>query len=464
MNKNLIRGCFFLITFLTILYSCRTDQLHEQENFNNTSKFHLTSKRISLNDAKHKSQLLSELEKSKVVLKKFSQNISGKTVSYADGVTLDTDNVTYIENGPNYHTYTFYLKRESASADASLENLVLSPLTDGSYRELLFTYNLTSSEKQMLENGFIVDTQGKVKVTELTKGTYNNGGQLAKTSCNWTETTVWVPCSEGLHSGSNFSACRFITHPEEGTPPRAYTVEEYRCLSETDPGPGEVGGGSTGGGGSSSSGSGGDNDDTTPCSGNGVLTEPQQPGITDPNGCNTGIPTIPTLPNPKTDPCVQLSNLGKKDYFKNNMAELNNNVENGTVEKGFVLHNDATTPASYIISGSSNNDSNSIDFSAYYSTLSNAQVYSMYGNAHNHLKNDPKHIGVFTPEDLPFLATYGIIETDPQNPVKSLLPVKSIIFVTTDKGFFALKIKDLDGLKAFVNKYGNMNDIELESI
>lgn len=171
MNKNLIRGCFFLVTFLTILYSCRTDQLHEQENFNNTSKFHLTSKRISLNDAKHKSQLLSELEKSKVVLKKISQNISGKTVSYADGVTLDTDNVTYIENGPNYHTYTFYLKRESASADAPLENLVLSPLTDGSYRELLFTYSLTSSEKQMLENGFIVDTQGKVKVTELTKGT-----------------------------------------------------------------------------------------------------------------------------------------------------------------------------------------------------------------------------------------------------------------------------------------------------
>lgn len=265
-----------------------------------------------------------------------------------------------------------------------------------------------------------------------------------------------MPCSEGLHSGSNFSACRFITHPEEGTPPRAYTVEEYRCLSEIDPGPGEGGGGSTGGGGSSSSGSGGDdNDDTTPCSGNGVLREPQQPGITDPNGCNTGIPTIPTLPNPKTDPCVQLSNLGKKDYFKNNMTELNNNVENGTVEKGFVLHNDATTPASYIISGSSNNDSNSIDFSAYYSTLSNAQAYSMYGNAHNHLKNDPKHIGVFTPDDLPFLAAYGLIETDPQNPVKSLLPVKSIIFVTTDKGFFALKIKDLDGLKAFVIKYGN---------
>ena len=322
---------------------------------------------------------------------------------------------------------------------------------DGTYRELLFTYSLTSSEKQMLENGLPVETKGKVNVTELTKGTYNNGGQLAKTSCNWTERTVWISCSERLHSGSNFSACRFITHPEEGTPPRAYTVEEYRCLSESDPGPGEGGGGSTGGG-SSSSGSGGDDD--TPCNGNGVLTDPQQPGITDPNGC-TGIPTMPTLPNPKTDPCVQLSNLGKKDYFKNNMAELNSNVENGTVEKGFILHNDATTPASYIISGSSNNDSNSIDFSAYYSNLSDAQAYSMYGNAHNHLKNDPNHIGVFTPDDLPYLATYGIIETDPQNPVKSLLPIKSIIFVTTDKGFFALKIKDLDGLKAFVNKYGN---------
>ncbi|AZA73454.1 hypothetical protein [Chryseobacterium indoltheticum] len=301
-------------------------------------------------------------------------------IGYGNEVSIDTDNVTYIENGPNYHTYTFIITRAKAPADAPLENLVLSPLTDGTYRELLFTYSLTSSEKQMLENGLPVETKGKVNVTELTKGTYNNGGQLAKTSCNWTERTVWISCSEGLHSGSNFSACRFITHPEEGTPPRAYTVEEYRCLSESDPGSGEGGGGSTGGG-SSSSGSGGD--DNTPCNGNGVLTGPQQPGITDPNGC-TGIPTMPTLPLPNT-PCRRIisENQKAKEYynkakFQSKLAEAKATITTDTQEKGFSFGvKDGEEAVTNVKTGS---NGNSVDLDV------QSPALTVYGAGHTHNK------------------------------------------------------------------------------
>ncbi|MFN4363307.1 hypothetical protein [Chryseobacterium hispalense] len=88
-------------------------------------------------------------------------NAQTKTVNYGNGISIDTDDVTYIENGPGYHTYTFNIKRENAPADTPVENLVLSPLTDGTYRELLFSYNLSLHEKQILMNGGFVDTKIK---------------------------------------------------------------------------------------------------------------------------------------------------------------------------------------------------------------------------------------------------------------------------------------------------------------
>ncbi|MCU7615615.1 hypothetical protein NZ698_00275 [Chryseobacterium sp. PBS4-4] len=33
-------------------------------------------------------------------------------MNYGNGVTINTDDVIYIENGPNYHTYTFRINRE----------------------------------------------------------------------------------------------------------------------------------------------------------------------------------------------------------------------------------------------------------------------------------------------------------------------------------------------------------------
>ncbi|MCX8525973.1 hypothetical protein OF897_18830 [Chryseobacterium formosus] len=107
MKKNLfLRLCLILMVAITA-YSCRTDQFPEKEAYNNSSKFQLTSKRISLNESKHKSILLTEIEKAEAGLKNSKTNISGKLIDYGNGVSIDTDDVIYIENGPNFHTYTF---------------------------------------------------------------------------------------------------------------------------------------------------------------------------------------------------------------------------------------------------------------------------------------------------------------------------------------------------------------------
>ena len=326
MKKTLLLRLCLILTVALSLYSCQQDYLPEKETYSNSSAFQLTSKKISLKDARHRAKLIPEIEKIEAGLKTAARNNAlGKVIDYGNGVSIDTDEVVYIENGPDYHTYTFHITREGADENAPLENLVLSPLTDGTYRELLFTYTLTPAEKENIANGFPIDTKGKVNVIELAQGTYNSGSVLAKSSCNWVETTVWVPCSENLHDGSNFQDCRFVTHPGEGTPPRAYIVEQFECLLESDPGPGTGGGGSIGGGGF---GGGGSQQNppkgapTYPCDGSGVSTGPQQPILTDGNGTCSGTPTIPYTPT-KNDPCAKIKAKFADTRFKEKYDELN---------------------------------------------------------------------------------------------------------------------------------------------
>ncbi|UFH30896.1 hypothetical protein LNP04_13015 [Chryseobacterium sp. C-71] len=138
--------------------------------------------RISLNKRRCQNLLIPELEKAESAFKSLSKkNANGKVVDYGNGVSIDTDDVIYIENGANYHTYTFNIKRQNAPEGAPLENLLLSPLPDGTYQEFLVTYNLTAQERKKVRNGEPVNTNGKTTITELAKGSFSNGGQLADT-------------------------------------------------------------------------------------------------------------------------------------------------------------------------------------------------------------------------------------------------------------------------------------------
>jgi len=298
----LLRLCLILTVALTV-YSCRTDQFPEAQPFNDSSKFQLTSKRISLDEAKHKAQLLPEIEKIEAEFKvKTKTNAFGKTINYGNGVSIDTDEVMYIEKGPNIHTYTFHINRENNPADAPLENLVLSNLPDGTYRELLVSYNFTLQEKQMLENGIPVDAKGKVTITELAQGTYNNGGLMERTgeTCVFIEKTMWHPCSSGDHNGFNANECNFISNPSAGTPPTSYVMITRQCTAQ----PVDYGLGDNGeGGGGSSGGLGGGNE------------EPE-------------IPTIPTIPGgPKSiSPCAILKRNSNDTPFQKKLDSLKTRV------------------------------------------------------------------------------------------------------------------------------------------
>ncbi|WP_152909115.1 hypothetical protein [Chryseobacterium sp. Hurlbut01] len=338
MKKNLLLRLYLIMIALLSLQSCQQDILQEQETYHNTSAFLLTSKRISLDEAKHKLQLLSKIEQVEHKFKTFAKSdAQGKMVNYANGVSIDTDNVIYIENGANFHTYTFTIKRANAPETAPLENLLLIPETDGSYKEFLVTYNLTAQEKEKVKNGEPVDTKGKTTITELAKGSFNSGGQLAKMSCNWQEETIWVECSDKVHNASNVETWHKC---KAETPPGVYTIITGGCTieqPETIDYPGGPGSGTgTGPGGSDNTDPGIPPNDCTS-----VATDPTQVGLVSSTGCNIGVPTQPNMP-PEDNPCNQITNnVAKAKEIMNEtkvvakLTSIQPNIATDTVEKGF---------------------------------------------------------------------------------------------------------------------------------
>ena len=169
-----------------------------------------------------------------------------------------------------------------------------------------------------------------------------------------------------------------------------------------------------------------------------------------------GTPTLPILGgNPKDDsPCGQLKKINENTNIKGKLNELKSNI-GGTLEKGFLIRDIAGNETSDILIGNSDNTISYPILNPSYS----AYVNQTYGSAHNHNKNNKKQIGIFTPEDLLPLYLCGLVETEPSNPYHTATPKKSVTFVLTEKGYFALKINDLVKLKAFVDWYiFTMND------
>ncbi|WP_336690511.1 MULTISPECIES: hypothetical protein [unclassified Chryseobacterium] len=321
MKRKMISWLALVAVFL-VSYSCRNDMLPEKEIFENSSQFQLTSRRMSLAESKHKLQLLPEISEAQTLLRSVKSNVAGKIIDYGNGTSIDTNDVIYIENGPNYHTYTFNIIRENAPANAPVENLVLSPLSDGTYREILVSYYITDQEKEILRSGGTVDTKNKVTYQSLETGSFQSGITSKTQDCHLEINFYYTECSENMHHhGEQYPECT-ANQPSE----LVYVITEV--CTDTSGGsdnpwnpnfpdlPGGGGGGEEGG-------------SSTPCNGNGVLTGPQTPasgiGYDSGDGC-TGVPTSPNIPN-LSNPCakaqVPVGNINTLLHDSNISSEMN---------------------------------------------------------------------------------------------------------------------------------------------
>ncbi|CAD7798561.1 hypothetical protein CHRY9390_00354 [Chryseobacterium aquaeductus] len=217
-NKLMLRLCLMTIALLS-LPSCRQDILQEQETYNNSSAFQLTSKRISLDEAKHKTKLVPAIEQVENNFGDQSQsNLQGRIVNYGNGISIDTDDVIYLQKGPDFHSYTFRINHENAPANAPIENLVISSRPDGTWKEVLVTYYLTPQEKQNMLSGVSVDFTGKVTHDVLQNGTYSSAiMQQDVLNCHLEISTYYTRCGEsddhhnGEKTGAEKGPCRSET-------------------------------------------------------------------------------------------------------------------------------------------------------------------------------------------------------------------------------------------------------------
>lgn len=426
MKKNLLLRLCLMIGVILTFYSCRTEDLsYQQKDFGNLShnrKFYV----LNGKEVKAIPDLWDKVQS-------IQQNSSGRKAAIKadqdsllqDGV-IDTDSVLVIENNGN-RTYTFNIIKDAASP--IIENLVLKKNEDETFSGVLMKYNFTVQEKQMAALGHSVNLTDRIEIFPIEK---LNLSARVVSQISGCYRVVWETglCAAGLHSYGE--PCQ-LTGDERAGVPQVISVTNTCIVSTiteyTDGPPGSGGGGGF---------------DT---------------GVWGAGGYETEFV-----------PCDQLKKLQNEPEFKSKMNILKSNVETGSKEKGFVLFDQSVPNSNHlppnfrtsdIIEGDAKGD---INYGPYLASLPNDEQYRRYGAAHNHLKNNPYHIGVFSPEDLGNLLLFGWIESAPTNPYGSLYAEKSVNFVITNIGLFAIKINDLSKLEAYMVKYGQKREIdELEN-
>lgn len=353
MRRKRWKALLVFAAIAWILLGCRHDNFNEGSGYSNSGKFHLVTSRISLKESKHLQQLLPALAESKSVLnKELRKTAAAKSMSFGDSITINTDDVVYIENGPNYHTYTFNIMRNSAANSSLVENLVLTPLPDGSYKEIITSYNFTSEEKQNIIDGFGVSTKGKVTIKELSNAPFNTGGQLTSktvvaSTCSLQEETVWQGCSQhnpdgtSVHNQGNVGSWGSCT---ASVKPRVYTIMVVVCTDVYDDGSTYTYNSGAGEAdplnpGNPESG----NPPIIPCTEPSVYTVPTDPSQpTDLNGCPTGIPTVPNLSTALQTPCEKTKEMLQKPQMQPIIDDLKNQANNLSGEKGYKIMKDGS--------------------------------------------------------------------------------------------------------------------------
>ncbi len=446
-TKFLKRKALLLLIIFITFWSCQKDDFYENQTSVQQST-DVTFKRISYKHLKTNQKAMEKLGKftlrNNLEQNNPNNNILQRTVYNEQlGIEIDTIGIVYIEKD-GYHTITLQAYQGDEN-DGKLKNLVLNQEKDGSYSEYLLVYDLSDEELEKVENKENVDLIGNTTIYAVTSNYNPSGFPLNDPDC-WEDIVIGqvaVPCASGLHMPGQ--VCDYA-----GGPGAAYVKDvTIKVISAGCGMGGGGGGGSTGG--SPGTGGGGSGGEANPGTGSnpsnpnnpsnpGNTVNPQEPGFADQDGnpiSTTPVknPELLELEDEQDEDCEQLNGLKNKSGFTSRMNTLKNNLT-GTKEKGFIIRDVPNDEFSNVVDGDSNGN---IPYP--FESQTQEQLYKTYGTAHNHLQNNPKHVGIFTPEDLGPLFLTGSILTHSDNPYQQETADKAITFVITNKGFFRLKLK-----------------------
>lgn len=252
-----------------VIFSCSEDyEVHDHNH--NESKIKV--KPITIQDVSTNARALEKLTNPK---SRFNRNTSTDRIiiDSINNFSIDTDYGLYIEDG-DYHSYTFKITRPNGS-NYLLENVVVSKKNDTEYETILYQYNITEQELDMIDDGEFVNLEGKMNrvflensiITSEVTGKYYFNGHCYEDNPVFVAGTM---CRTGRHSFFDGSACEYFG--EAGSATYGYHTWQTTLVPCDDGGGGGVGGTS-----SYSGGSGGTGGVTTSpvnnCKGSNCITE-----------------------------------------------------------------------------------------------------------------------------------------------------------------------------------------------
>lgn len=413
-----------LFTFINCEYDEKTIDYQKQDQSDNNLKV----SKVNFNQFKNNKKLMDKLGN----IKNTTQQTTARLIQANDGsFSINTDLAYLIESENGNHSYTFQIIRQNPQY--RLENLILKENDSTGYNLYIAQYNITELEFEQLQNGENPTIINKLTIVPVANNIINTTNILNRGSAEGmclTETVVpGNTCPGPEHHTFEDIMGNVLAGGNGGCPyfvNGGFTAYAQKTIYSWGPC-----GQDDGGGGNPIDNGNYDN-----------------PGLT-----GGGVNTTPTFNSTIKKPCEEIKKITDKPAFATNMQVLKNNI-NGTKEKGFIIRDKTGTDAfSPVVEG---NSDGTITYPYADSTPAELDLlFSSIGTAHNHITTINTQIGIFTPEDLGNLLLNGLIETHLQNPNRSTTPKKAVIFVITDKGFFALKINNLTKLQAFCIDYAS---------
>jgi hypothetical protein len=441
MSIKNIKYAICIIIF--ILIGCQAEEEFIQQS--NQKNFRIKK----LTEAEFMKKAPKAFGKINLLKNNLKDNYYQRTVAVNNEFKVYTDEIVEITKG-NSTSYTLPIYRDNETN--YVENLVLTLQQDNTYSAKIVTYNLSETEKALLQDGIFIDASKGMQVQNLDNGTNLANTILAKGNSNncFDIQIEYEMCCHNVHSTLSILNGVHCTCP---SPPTGYTyvIAAVPCQEDhgggggsgggddpfgniDPPGDGDNdignndGGGSGNGSGTGTGSSGNDGNDD----GNDENQEPSD-SFGDDNDH-----TIPIVFNPKPKPCEDLKEKSEDTEFVNKMKEMRLDAFN-TVESGYIMY-DNDPPYSEKQFGGLDAGGSYIDLA-----FDPARAAVITGFMHCHLNNaEIKNFAVFSLDDL---IAFGTLVENSTVPLEKLT-----MYVTSNKGTFALKIKNKASFIAAIDK------------
>ncbi len=446
----------FLLTILSFVGCQPEEEVVEQNNYQNS----FTIERISENEFKKKAP--KAFGKMELLKQNSSNNTHQRTVNINNEFSVDTDEIVQITK-ENKVSYTLPIYR--TIENGLVENLVLSLQNDNSFSAKIITYNLSQSEKELLQNGIFVDVNNKMQVQNLDNANSIASEIFARNSSDCFEVqTEYEMCCHNVHSTldiQNGERCQCPNPPTGYT----YTITAVTCEDDNGGGSNPVDSDPTdytapgddtsyGGDGDGSTGSGTPNDEESTNNENEPVDNLGEEDLTLPIVKN---PTPPT-------PCDELNKLTKNPNYPTHPFMDSNDKRIRTAIINMSDELSTSSEAGYAFYNQGNYPEYG-PYANYTQPSGNNHVYFpnrtyQFGTIHTH--PTVGHIPMFSHDDI--YSLLSIAEYYNSGPLavyntsgNDLFVCIMVVEIGTSTYTYAIKIDDITKLQALNNIHPNGN-------